>query len=324
MLTAQVVPIDPLGNETLILDRTQGRDWIGRSALSWGAIIAGAAAAASLWMILMILGAGLGLSSVSPFVNKGISATAFGISTVGWLVFSQIAASAMGGYLAGRIRTRRLGTLPDEVRFRDIAHGFLAWAVSALVTAIFLTSVIGSIVSDGIQASVTAPATSGAVVDAARAAAGRHTDGLNDDTSYFVDSLFRTGPTTANSDGPSAAVLSKTTRIFNNGLRLGELPVDDVRYGGQLVATQTGLSQSEAQTRVADTFARLQSTRKDTAVTDRAVAEQARSASATAAIWLFLSLLFGAVVAGNAAMFGGQRRDAKSRTVDLVEVQHPV
>ncbi|WP_295456148.1 hypothetical protein [uncultured Thiodictyon sp.] len=327
MLTAQVVPIAPFGNETLIVDplivdRTQNQDRISRSALSWGAIVGGAVAAASLWMILMILGAGLGLSSVSPFVNKGISATTFGISTVGWLVFSQIAASAMGGYLAGRVRTRRFGTPPDEVRFRDITHGFLAWAVAALITAIFLTSVIASVVSDGIQASITAPVTSGALVDAAKAAAVGHSDGLNDDTSYFVDSLFRTGPMAANSDGPSAAVFSKATRIFTNGLRLGALPVDDVRYGGQLVAAQTGLSQSEAQTRVADTFARLQSTRKESAVTDRALAEQARTASATAAIWLFLSLLFGAVVAGNAAMFGGRRRDVASRTAETLLISN--
>ena len=98
--------------------------------------------------------------------------------------------------------------------------------------------------------------------------------------------------------------------------------MDDVRYGGQLVAAQTGLSQSEAQTRVADTFARLQSTRKESAVTDRALAEQARTASATAAIWLFLSLLFGAVVAGNAAMFGGRRRDVASRTAETLLISN--
>ena len=230
----------------------------------------------------------------------------------------QVPAGMLGTPAAGALPRSASGWLRDGDRFtRCTMH------VVLLLNADH-SLVIGSVVSDGIHASVTVPATSGAIVDSARAAAGGHADALNDDTSYFVDSLFRTGPTTANSDGPSAAVLSKTTRIFTNGLRLGSLPVDDVRYGGQLVAVQTGLSQSEAQTRVADTFARLQSSRKDTAVTDRVLAEQARTASATAAIWLFLSLLFGAVVAGNAAMFGGRRRDARSRTVDLVELQHPV
>lgn len=320
MLTAQLVPTAPFGNETLIVDSPPNQYHISRSALSWAAIFGGAAVAASLWMVLMILGAGLGLAFVSPFAHEGISATTFGVATIVWLLFSQITASAMGGYLAGRLRTRRTGASPDEVRFRDTAHGFLAWAVSALVTAILLTSMIGSIVSGGIQAGVTAPTPSGVVADAATTVG----DGSNHELSYFIDALFRTGPTVTNGDGHSTAVAQEATRIFTNGLRLGALPVEDVRYGGQLVVSQTGLSQSEAQTRVADTFARLQAARKDAAVTDRALAEQARSASATAAIWLFLSLLFGAVVASNAAMFGGRRRDTRARIAEVGVLQHPV
>jgi len=40
----------------------------------------------------------------------------------------------------------------DEIYFRDTAHGFLAWAVASLATAALLTSVIGSILSSGLQA----------------------------------------------------------------------------------------------------------------------------------------------------------------------------
>jgi len=43
------------------------------SAVSWGAIFAGAAAAAALSLILLILGVGLGLSSVSPWSFEGVS-----------------------------------------------------------------------------------------------------------------------------------------------------------------------------------------------------------------------------------------------------------
>ena len=39
----------------------------GRSAASWGAIIAGALVAASVTLILLALGAGLGFASVSPW-----------------------------------------------------------------------------------------------------------------------------------------------------------------------------------------------------------------------------------------------------------------
>ena len=122
------------------------------SAVSWGAIIAGAAAAASMSLILLILGVGLGLSSVSPWVRDGITAKTFGVSTIVWLTVTQLVSAAVGGYLAGRLRTKWTEVHSDEVYFRDTAHGFLAWAVASLVSAALLTSVIGSIVGGGIQA----------------------------------------------------------------------------------------------------------------------------------------------------------------------------
>ena len=40
-------------------------------AVSWGAIVAGAAGAAALSLILLVLGTGLGLSSASPWSAQG-------------------------------------------------------------------------------------------------------------------------------------------------------------------------------------------------------------------------------------------------------------
>src|SRR6185436_9212987 len=122
------------------------------SAVSWESIFAGATGAAALSLILLILGTGLGLSSVSPFTGKGASATTFGVSTIVWLTFIQLAASGIGGYLAGRLRTRWISTHTDEVYFRDTAHGFLAWAIATLVVAAMLTSAIGAIVGAGASA----------------------------------------------------------------------------------------------------------------------------------------------------------------------------
>ena len=109
------------------------------SAVSWGAIVAGAAGGAALSLILLMLGTGLGLSSVSPWAYSGVSATTFGVSTILWLTFTQLVASGMGGYLAGRLRTKWVAVHTDEVYFRDTAHGFLAWAIAALATAALLT-----------------------------------------------------------------------------------------------------------------------------------------------------------------------------------------
>src|ERR1700743_1127657 len=123
------------------------------SAVSWAAILAGAAGAAALSLILLILGVGLGLSSVSPFAGSGASATTFGVSTIVWITLTQLAASGLGGYLAGRLRTRWASTHVGEVYFRDTAHGLLAWAIATLGTAAMLTSAIGGIL--GTTASAT-------------------------------------------------------------------------------------------------------------------------------------------------------------------------
>jgi hypothetical protein len=279
------------------------------SAVSWGAIVAGAAAAAALSLILLILGTGLGLSSASPWAYHGMGAATFGVSTILWVTFTQIAASGMGGYLAGRLRTRWLGVHTDEVYFRDTAHGFLAWAVASLATAALLTSVIASIVSGGIQ------------VGTEMAKPGSD----NGPMSYFVDSLFRKDMSTATAvsapaakgdvvgiatQQPTTAPLSEVTRIFMHAIPIAALPVEDVRYVGQVVARHTGLTQQLAEKRVNDTYARMQAHLRDVETTAKNVAEKAGKASAYAALWLFISLLIGAFVASLAATYGGRCRDA--------------
>jgi hypothetical protein len=281
------------------------------SAVSWGAILAGAAAAAALSLILLILGTGLGLSSTSPWAHDGVSATTFGVSTILWITFTQLAASGMGGYLAGRLRTKWVEVHTDEVYFRDTAHGFLAWAVASLATAALLTSVIGSIVSGGIRAGASVAgsvATTAATATAGGAAAAGSEMAKSDSDSgpmgYFVDSLFRKNMNAA------AASPSEVARIFMNTIRTGTLPPEDVRYVGQVVAQRTGLTQQDAEKRVIDTYARMQAKLRDAETATKDAADKARKASAYTALWLFISLLIGAFVASLAATYGGRRRDA--------------
>jgi hypothetical protein len=300
------------------------------SAVSWGAIVAGAAAIAALSLILLMLGTGLGLSSVSPWAYSGVSATTFGVSTILWLTLTQFVASGMGGYLVGRLRTKWIAVHMDEAHFRDTAHGFLAWAVAALATAALLTSVIGSIVSGGIQAGASM---AGGVATATAATAGgaagvgsEMAKSSNDSVpmGYFVDSLFRkdinaaTVPwVTAESgvmprENPQPTIVgpaAEVTRIFMNTIHTEPLPVEDVRYVGQVVAQRTGLTQQDAEKRVTDTYARVQTKLHDTEKAAIEAADKARKASAYAALWLFISLLIGAFVASFMATVGGRQRD---------------
>ena len=279
------------------------------SATSWGAILAGAAGAAALSLILLILGTGLGLSSVSPFSGEGVGATGLGISTILWITFTQLAASAIGGYLAGRLRTRWAATHVDEIYFRDTAHGFIAWAVATLVTAAVLTSAIGTIVGNGARAA--AAAAGGAATAAAPAlASAAHAD-ASPDNAYFVDTLFRKDPATpapAN-PGDAARTSAEATRILASALRGGTLPPEDAHYLGQLVSQSTGIAPADADKRVAEDFARMKASADEAAAQAREAADKARKASAYAALWLFISLLAGAFVASAAATFGGRQRD---------------
>lgn len=291
------------------------------SAVSWGAIAAGAAAAAALSLILLILGVGLGLSSVSPWAHEGVGATALGVSTIVWLTVTQLLASGMGGYLAGRLRTKWTEVHPDEVYFRDTAHGFLAWAVASLATAALLSSVVGSIVGGGIQAgSTVAAGAAGAAGAATTATAGMAQDGEGGSMAYFVDSLFRrdTAETstigglfsgTADDERSSAREAAEIGRIFTNLSLTEPLPADDVRHVGQLVAQRTGLSQADAEKRVTDTYERAQAQVLEAETATREAADTARQASAYTALWIFISLLIGAFVASFAATLGGRQRD---------------
>lgn len=293
------------------------------SAVSWAAILAGAAGAAALSLVLLMLGTGLGLSAVSPWATQGVAAKALGVSAILWLSFTQLAASGLGGYLAGRLRLRWLNTDGDEVYFRDTTHGFLAWAVATLLTAATLTSAVGAIVGGGAQAGATVAAGAVAAAGAATPEMARQdkTSGADSTASYFVDTLFRRGaPTTAGptTAAPSPVALSpddtarstaEAARIFATSLANGALTPDDKRYLGQVVAQRTGLPQSDAESRVADTFSRLQAKVKERETTAREVADKARKATAYASLWIVVSLLVGAFVASWAATWGGRRRD---------------
>jgi hypothetical protein len=103
--------------------------------------------------------------------------------------------------------------------------------------------------------------------------------------------------------------LAEVTRIFMNALRMGSLPRDDVRYVGQLVAENTDLTQQQAEQRVTEAFARLQTSIDEAQTAAREAAETARAAAARTALWLFISLLIGAFVASWMATFGGRQRD---------------
>ncbi|MDV5293462.1 hypothetical protein [Klebsiella michiganensis] len=295
------------------------------SAVSWGAIFAGAAAAASLALMLLMLGAGLGLTSISPWENQGLAAGTVGIAAIAWLTFTQIVASGMGGYLAGRLRTKWVDTHTNENYFRDTAHGFLTWAVALLVSAVLLTTTISSLIggSAKVIGSVAGGATATAVNNAGEGSSMLSKSSME----YFTRSLFRASGSTpagnSNASGndvmamnqpappkaESPAQLAEVTGIFANSIYSGALPQDDLTYVAQLVSQNTGISQQEAEQRVQAVYDKAQANLKEAKDKAQQAADAARKTTSYVTLWSFISLLIGAFVASLCATYGGRQRD---------------
>jgi hypothetical protein len=281
------------GRAAVVADDISGS----QSAVSWAAIIGGALAAVALTLLLVALGSGIGLSSVSPWTALNPSATTFTLLAAVWLIIVQWLSSALGGYISGRLRTKWTGIHTDEVFFRDTVHGFLAWALASVLVVAFATSSISSAVSSAGRAISNV---AGSAASTATQAAANQSSGSN---GYFVDALFRKDRPDANTSSQDAR--AEGARIIARAAANGNLEPGDRTYLAALVASRTGLSQEDAEKRVDDTMAQIK------AAEDKAkqAADAARKASAQASFYLFFSMLIGAFIASTAGAIGGRQRD---------------
>ncbi len=269
------------------------------SAVSWPAIVAGGLTAVATTLILLMIGAGLGFSSVSPWTGEGVSATSLAIGTVVWLIVVQWLSSGVGGYVAGRLRTSWTGVHRDEVFFRDTVHGLLAWALATMISVALLSSAVGTIIGAGARGV-------GAVSEGAMHTA---TAAIGPVSQYDLDALMRPAQVGAvPRDATAMDVAPEVMRIIANGISIGDVPPAERAYLSQIVATRAGISQDDARQRVDQTIERG----RQAAVHAREVAETARKTAAKVALFGALAMLIGAFVASAAAAFGGQLRDEPS------------
>jgi hypothetical protein len=252
-------------------------------AINWAAVAAGTFANAALTLLLTAFGAGMGFSTISPWSNSGVSMTTFSIGTGLYLIVMAMLASTVGGYLAGRLRTRWSGVHSDEVFFRDTAHGFMSWACAAVLSA----AVLG--------------AAGSAIVSGATAGLAQRNANDGGPAAIYVDELFRpaAGAPAANQTTADPAARAEVTRLLAKSFRdRVDLTSTDRSYLSQLVASRTGLAQADADKRVNDVLTQAKSD-----------LDKARSAAAKLALWLTAALFAGALAASLAAIEGGQLRD---------------
>lgn len=277
------------------------------SSVSWGAVAGGGIATAAVTLFLLAFGTGIGFLIVSPWSDQGVSASTFSWSAAVYLVVVAMISSTVGGYLAGRLRTRWHNVHSDEVYFRDTAHGVLTWAFATLLSATVLGAAATHIIA-GASAGL-APAASVAGTGAAQSGASDRT----------VDLLFRAPPAsgpaasslaptpTANTAAPAPiasatdmqATRAEAGRILMPGLQKGaDVSAADRTYLAQLISARTGIAQADAERRVSEVVTQAKQT-----------ADDARKAAAKLSLWLAASMLAGALAAALAAVEGGTLRD---------------
>lgn len=257
------------------------------SAVSWAAILAGGVAAAALSVVLLVLAASVGLSTVSPWTGAAASATTFKVTAGLTLVAIAMISSTVGGYMAGRLRSLWTGAHSEEALFRDTAHGFLAWCTATVAGVLMLgaaTTVLIGGTATGLSASAGQAAQRSSPAD------------------YYVDMLLRSAPGAqpapqAQGDNPRREI----GLIFTRGMSEPDgISSADRSYLAQAVSARTGLPQAEAEKRVNDVITEAKN-----------YAEAARKFARASLLWLTLSLFLGAFSASLAAIEGGQLRDGR-------------
>jgi hypothetical protein len=283
------------------------------SAVSLWAILAGSTASIAITLLLFALGIGLGFSVISPWSDSGISATTFTISAGLYFIVVAMLSSTIGGYIAGRLRSRWQTVHEHERYFRDSAHGFLVWALATIAGATILGAATTHLLA-GVGAGL-APA-------AGMAAQSSPTD-------IYVDRLLRTNvsqpgqtangaSTTTNptaesqtaaplQGGQASVVQSRSpgverasiSRILAPAmLKGGNVSDSDKSYLASIVAARKGISQQQAEQEVNQDINEMKS-----------AADTARKSTAAFALWLVVSMLAGALSASLAAIEGGNLRN---------------
>ncbi|MGV8854564.1 MAG: hypothetical protein ACOH2L_07925 [Devosia sp.] len=271
------------------------------SYVDWQAIIAGIVLASAISLVLISFGSAVGLNFLDFGYGNHANPIIVGIVAASWFLWVQISSFMAGGYLAGRLRRRHFDANEEESDLRDGAHGLLVWAGAAILGSVIAIGGIGA-----------AASTVGNIAATATTAASNVAQGTAnaiDPNAYFIDTMFRT-----NQPVDATQARGEAGRIFAQAaLNDGTVADADRTYLADVVAANTGVPVAEAQTRVDQAIASVETARQ------KAI-EAARIARNTTIIGAFLlaaSLLISAIGAYWSAQKGGNHRDNNSVFADV-------
>lgn len=256
------------------------------SYIHWGSVIAGALVAAGVSFVLLTFGTSIGLSISSPSPTWRNASVGLALLSGVWLLLVAIGANALGGYIAGRMRTTLAPAHSDEVEFRDGVHGAVAWALALILAALVTMATVRTLAPAYAEREASTPPT-------AMAGAGEPRF-----VSYEIDKLLRADRRPADAVDLGSG-RGEVGRLLMAALDQRTFLPDDRAHLIRLVAARTGLAPADAERRV------------DTIVGQtREKANRARRSGVVLGFMTAASLVLGLAVAWFAAGFGGRHRDS--------------
>jgi len=261
------------------------------AVISWPAVLAGATVAAAFSLMMLALGSGLGFSTFSPWSTHTVD-TLRGATFAGiFLAATAMLASALGGYVTGRLRRLWSGVHSDEVMFRDQAHGLVTWAVATIVAACLLgsatTTLIGGAAKEATRNAAASQASVGAYPDL--------TDRL-----FQYDRLKAPSPGATTAFGRPFEVDRATADRLLAVAATRPLTTEEHENLAGIIASRTGLAAADAE-------ARATAMENDA----RNAADIARRVAMRLAFWTVAAMLLGALSSCLAAWEGGALRDRR-------------
>ena len=273
------------------------------SYVDWPAIFAGAVAAAAISLVLMSFGSAIGLSLTNPFGREGVSLFWIAIAMTIYVVWVQVSAFMLGGYITGRMRRRNFDATEHESDVRDGLHGLMVWGTAVVISGLLAFGGLGSLAQGA-----------GAAIGGVGAQAVEEV-GDADPFAGAADVLFR-GSEPQQGTGQRDEVV----RILASGLAGEGVSDADRDYLVSLAADRAGLSDEEAQARVDDVIARAQAVQDDI----EAAADEAAKVAILLAFITAASLAVGAAGAWFAATAGGNHRDKQTVVPFFVRRDRPI
>ena len=223
--------------------------------LSWGGVIAGSLITLLLTFILNLIGVAIGLTQVNP-EHPHDSADAEGLVTGGviWIAVSNLVALLIGGGLAAYF-----AGIPEPVD--GVLHGIMVWAVTGIITIIFVMSGVGralsglaGLISTGMSLTGTLASGAGQLAGGALQTAGSAVGTAGNLTAQTLSVLAHGVQSSAQVVGNSMSHLSDAaidnSPEVQNALKYQDLTLDEIRLKAERLMREAGKNPERAKQQV--------------------------------------------------------------------------